>query len=670
MGEWQNVAFARGTIRAVRDALVSVFAEDGRALVKAPAPRKVPRSDPMQYSDGDGAPLWGVAIAPGKDGWAIVKTAPFEILCEKKGALMTRLAKKLRGEAFQLNLYDGVGLALLEADAKGKLRATGFSMSGDDPMSWNGFKMTEAQCTAKFGTVRVPPGVGKAMAGVSSVSAMSAVVEAFGGENAAFAGNETNLALVAHAAPEDDDVVVLFFEHAAKAPAKSRPLRVKVVQKTFGAAKKASKPESWGAWPDGTRLILAAGGGEAWIDGWSLVAPDAKRGAELLGAIARWLGVETPLAPEIPALLEPLYCSIEKKRDALLVRLGENEAVTLRLEDGALHETDPRLRQRVVDLLAPALAGPWRPKKEPIAIPTWHRFTDEPLYIASGAGFAGDALVAGASRGKRGVVLVSDEPGAGARDVATLAGQVAALGPSPDGAVAGACVTRAKHPASRGIGSDDDASIVLVDLANGKQRAVLTEVDPFTSILWSPDGSRLAVMRGRTTVAIDRAGKVLFTSKEEWEPAAWDNDGLLLVRRDYGSDRPPTWSRWSEGTRTASAKEIYASPGGRFHVTEREREKDIVIEGSGRTRKIPSRGLHVSLWRTPPVWLGKNAFVSLGDIPRIVSLTDENIVRLAPAAKDFRPCAATAKRVAAYHREGRLVWGSIRGTNTKARSTD
>lgn len=70
-----------------------------------------------------------IALFPGRGGWTIIKTFPFEFLCQRaEGASRPRLsalAMELGCDAFYLGVYDCVVGILLEADPAGRIFVSG-----------------------------------------------------------------------------------------------------------------------------------------------------------------------------------------------------------------------------------------------------------------------------------------------------------------------------------------------------------------------------------------------------------------------------------------------------------------------------------------------------------------------------------------------------------------
>ena len=83
MGLWDNTAYvATGELDAVERALVEIFAADGRMPIFDPGDDPM-RRDAMKYGNGETSRFWAVALFAGAPGWSVIKTAPFEILCER-----------------------------------------------------------------------------------------------------------------------------------------------------------------------------------------------------------------------------------------------------------------------------------------------------------------------------------------------------------------------------------------------------------------------------------------------------------------------------------------------------------------------------------------------------------------------------------------------------------
>jgi hypothetical protein len=167
MGLWDNTAYIRcEDLDRVERALVELFGRERRDHVAMPGPRKPAQYDSMQYGKADENGLWGVALIPGGRGWTVIKTAPYELLCElPRGDDKPRFAgltSALGVDGLQVNLYDGDSIVLLEASAGGEVAVSGFCSYGDDPEEWNGMPIGD-RLTPEFGLIAVDPAVAAAI---------------------------------------------------------------------------------------------------------------------------------------------------------------------------------------------------------------------------------------------------------------------------------------------------------------------------------------------------------------------------------------------------------------------------------------------------------------------------------------------------------------------------
>jgi hypothetical protein len=193
MGEWQNTAYVQtDDLDAVERALEATCAAEGWTRVAKP-PLRVPSAyDPMQYAQSSVNDLWAAAIAPGRGGWSLVKTAPLELLCEEAPDGLPRLAHVARHVsrgAFQVNLYDGDSLVLVEAMADGRTAKTGFDASCDDlEQELDALDDVEP----RFVLLQHDPVVARAVQG-DPVQAADTIASALGGANARLASNEVQV---------------------------------------------------------------------------------------------------------------------------------------------------------------------------------------------------------------------------------------------------------------------------------------------------------------------------------------------------------------------------------------------------------------------------------------------------------------------------------------------
>jgi hypothetical protein len=165
-----------------------------------PAPVPQPHLGPMQYQGALGNDLWRVAVFPGADGWAVVKTAPLELLGERRaGADAIRLAelcRALSASAIQVNLYDSSALVLVEVSAEGAVLLSGYTYKGDG-LTWNAERLREEDVEPRL---RLHP-----LERLRSRPTHSALVEGLrarlGGENEEACDNGTSVDTLVRAKP-------------------------------------------------------------------------------------------------------------------------------------------------------------------------------------------------------------------------------------------------------------------------------------------------------------------------------------------------------------------------------------------------------------------------------------------------------------------------------------
>jgi hypothetical protein len=156
MGYWENTTYINhDSVEDVSRALTSLFKKEGMAEI-FPAERERLAVEPMQYEGALGNDLWGVAIFPGAAQWTAIKTAPLELLGERRsgGSCMrlVELCLELQASAIQLHIYDGSGTVLVEVSDAGNVFLSGFNPYGEapDPLCWNGERLSEEFFEAQF----------------------------------------------------------------------------------------------------------------------------------------------------------------------------------------------------------------------------------------------------------------------------------------------------------------------------------------------------------------------------------------------------------------------------------------------------------------------------------------------------------------------------------------
>lgn len=158
MGYSENTSYVNcGNTQRVADQLTKLFQNEGMQLVPRPQQRERMWCEPMQYNSALENNIWGLAIFPGAADWTVIKTAPLELLGERApGKSMMRLVElcsTLKAPGFQINLYDGCQIILVETNDLGDYRLSGFGR-GDiynpDPLQFYGECLTEDRIEVRF----------------------------------------------------------------------------------------------------------------------------------------------------------------------------------------------------------------------------------------------------------------------------------------------------------------------------------------------------------------------------------------------------------------------------------------------------------------------------------------------------------------------------------------
>lgn len=160
--KWDNTAYIHcSNLDVIGYSLITLFGREGYYPVPKPSPRTPAQADSMQYGNADSNHLWAVAFLLGAKGWSVIKTAPFELLCERApGATRPRLtyvASEIGCDTMQINLYDGTDVVLLEADSSGCIAISGvFGMADDDPFVWHDERISDEYYMARFRLIDIP----------------------------------------------------------------------------------------------------------------------------------------------------------------------------------------------------------------------------------------------------------------------------------------------------------------------------------------------------------------------------------------------------------------------------------------------------------------------------------------------------------------------------------
>jgi hypothetical protein len=216
VGYWENTTYVRhGRAAEVASCLASLFESEGMTPIEPPPQRAHGGTrEPMQYGDALHNDFWGVAVIPGAPSWTIVKTAPLELLGERRQeADRIRLAEAcatLSVSAIQVNVYDSVGIVLVEVSQSGDALLSGFNTLGPDALAWHSERIEEANVIPQF---RIHPLGDLPGDHHRAVNVARGLADRLGGRNHSFCGNQVSVnTLVTHKPLEASDAIVSYFE--------------------------------------------------------------------------------------------------------------------------------------------------------------------------------------------------------------------------------------------------------------------------------------------------------------------------------------------------------------------------------------------------------------------------------------------------------------------------
>jgi hypothetical protein len=110
--------------------ITELFAREGMHRAKRRCKFAQSNRGPLQYHRAADNDPWAVALLPGRDGWTIIQTVPFDLFCERAaGAQRIRLAsltEQLGCHALTYNMYNRRRGMMIEATPSGEYALSGF----------------------------------------------------------------------------------------------------------------------------------------------------------------------------------------------------------------------------------------------------------------------------------------------------------------------------------------------------------------------------------------------------------------------------------------------------------------------------------------------------------------------------------------------------------------
>lgn len=695
MGQWSNTAFVRtDDAQRVVEALVASFEAEGYVAIDPPGERSPDAYDVMQYGDALASSVWGVAVVAGAPGWVALKTAPFELLCEKPpGSERPRLAdvcQRLGAPGFQYNLYDGIGLLVVEANAAGAYAISGLNTQASDPLEAYGKRIPEARWEAGLYLIDAPQEVVEAF-GASSTDTAWRIAQALGGAHPNIADNRVQVeSLVPHRPIDLEGAQVVYFQRAE--------LDTTVAPLALDCGLELE--------PSVGRLYLRGGAGEAHLQwshrvsgkpdvlpmwGGTLGAADRDAAAGFIEHIAAWLGVEAPAPPDEPGLATGVHYSISAasageepwKEYKIMLDIGAKVVLGLRVdrsfERAELDELDTNYRQPLVEGLCRVLRE--GPPRKPLpegwqvasASPVVARVEPliEGLYLEHT--LAAEHVVAsyreaGVSRLVRVPVDAAPARRRHPERVTSVDGVVSRLAGRPGHDELAAVVV---HPErAMGIGGDDPAELLIIDARTGQRRQWLARgaISSFAHVCWSPDGAQLAVDVDDRCVILGADGKRRATVPSLGAVAVrWDVDGLLLKTTSRDEGFRIAYKRWrpTDGVVEPHERDRFTSPDGRFEVE---------VDGADLVVRAQGTGAQTDAFRLAgepdnpfgpapgivPVWLDERRLVLEGEEPLVVDLVARTVRYLLPRARVREFEVDLARRLVLVEpKQGELWWGRL-----------
>jgi len=635
MSEWGYVTFVHSTdVEAIEAALVFLFGAEGMRPTAAP-PRERDHHQ-MQFGTGRTSRCWAAAVRAGPTGWTVVRSAPAELLGEPRedGGVprLVALAREVGAEAAHFALYDMTAV-IVEAAADGRWSLSGCTL--DTGLAYFGIPIPEERGDPRFDIVTLPAPLADAFENDALSDFYYQLLETLGGTmDWESAGN----ALILDQPLSVPGARLLRFERADPGPQPAAPLPITYAKDENG------------------RLTLGAGGGAMWIDGWFAHAPDAASGGRFLAALAGWLGV--PVPPGEPGVPIPLFHSDEPDATSRRISFGESHPVALVVKpsrDGdkaTIEEDDPALRAHLIETLAPMLRGA-RAKGRAV-FEKFEPHATDPARITKVA-FAGE----------RPVVTVWNDPVTdlfvdGAK-VAAFPGRIAmSLTGWREGHVAAVLVD--SDTPYHGIGQDDHAWLVSIELATGRESRLLESDVDLTFALGhlcaSPDGGSLTLEVSRKQkegiAVISPEGAIRFVAGRS---AGWDGAGPIVRSGSFGHGRLGR----PEGDIGFAPLETLVAPGGRFQVEIVEERAVAVIDGAHR------RPIDEELFAPYPftfAFAGRGALLVGGRTPSWLDLATGRKTRLLGAkGLELGALSPSGDQVLAVTGE-RYVWHARRGTTS------
>jgi hypothetical protein len=161
MGGWYETAYINsGDLDLVEQGFNQIAAQEGYNRIPKPT-SLIQRFNDLAFRNPYPGILWGIKLSLGRPDWIVVFPRPRGTLtlyeADGKPPLLARLTALIGCDAFQINVYDGDSIVLLEANAQGEYAFSGGGFSARQAIdNLEELIPDEYYCQERFRLIEVP----------------------------------------------------------------------------------------------------------------------------------------------------------------------------------------------------------------------------------------------------------------------------------------------------------------------------------------------------------------------------------------------------------------------------------------------------------------------------------------------------------------------------------
>jgi hypothetical protein len=451
-----------------------------------------------------------------------------------------------------------------------------------------------------------------------------------------------------------------------------------------------------------TRFTLRAGegevvltlshtpGGEIMFGKATIEASDRDKGEKFLAAFAGWLKVPVPPARKNQTPLEPMFLEYARlgtpvgslpQTNKLFFPHGDQVPELFfnfwpDTPRAMFLEKDEDYRKGLVEVLAEALRDGPVPRRSAASDPSLAG--EAPLFVSAkplpGSETAkmraltwtrSGALLGARIAEDKSTIFEWKNPTAAPREIITLDGYVERIAPAPSGTRAAVQIV---FPESKrgGISGVEPRALASLDLVSGAATMLIAKGDlsmGFTTVIWSPDASKLALSAevktkekyGAPTISIVidsvKGTRIAETAPElDVRPLEWSKSGLVVEKTEFNDGgityRHYLWSGGSEPPQAVPGAVVkeHTSPDGRYRARSLgDRLRVADTKGGERffTSAVDANAIKL-LGETIVTWLGPHTLLLHAEEPIALDLdtlktrfvTDDRRARVVEASRD------------------------------------